>query len=72
VIPWPAGKDRVELGAEVPLRPEWVYFVALNGVETAIRLHDVPTTLANDSMRTTWMVDKGCEQQAEALSRAHG
>ncbi len=72
VAKWPAGRDRIELGAGVPLHPGWVYFVALNGVEVAIRLHDVPGTLLNDSMRMAWMVDKGCEQQAEALSRAHG
>jgi hypothetical protein len=60
------------LGSGAPLRPGWVYFVSLNGAEVAIRLHDVPATLVNDSMRTTWMVDEGCEQQAEALSRAHG
>jgi hypothetical protein len=72
VATWPAGRDRIELGAGVPLRPGWVYFVALNGVEVAIRLHDVPGTLTNDSMRTTWMVDEGCVQQAEALQRGHG
>jgi hypothetical protein len=72
VATWPAGRDRIELGSGAPLRPGWVYFVALNGAEVAIRLHDVPATLVNDSMRTTWMVDEGCEQQAEALSRAHG
>jgi hypothetical protein len=29
----------------------------------------IPGTLTNDYMRAAWMVQKGCEAQAEALLR---
>jgi hypothetical protein len=66
---WPAGKDRLTVQTEVPMRPGGVYFVVVGGAEVAIKLTALPNTLSNDDMRAAWMADKGCEAQAMALAR---
>ena len=45
------------------------YVVSYAGSEYALAVSTVPASLANDSMRVAWMVQKGCEAQAEALAR---
>ena len=40
-----------------------------NGTEYALAMSTVPASLRNDYMRAAWMVQKGCEAQAEALLR---
>jgi hypothetical protein len=66
---WSAGRDRLVVETEVPMRPGAIYFVSLNGAEIAIRLTGLPGTLTNDDMRAAWMADKGCQAQAMALAR---
>ncbi|HXP31980.1 MAG TPA: hypothetical protein VN832_12875 [Stellaceae bacterium] len=64
---WPGGTDRLLVPATVPLHAGATYLAALDGAEVAITLNAVPLVLANDAMRAAWMVQKGCEAQAEAL-----
>jgi len=36
-----------------------------------VAMNTIPAALGNDEMRAAWMVQKGCEAQAEALLRPH-
>jgi len=64
---WPAGTDRITVATNVPIHGDATYLVALDGNETALAVSSVPAVLNNDSMRAAWMVEKGCDAQAEAL-----
>lgn len=66
---WPAGDNRLLVPASVPLRTGATYLVSLGGPDMAITLNAVPAVLANNAMRAAWLVQKGCEAQAEALLR---
>lgn len=66
---WPAGQDRLDIGATVPLNSGTTYFATMNGHQRAIIVSKVPVDLASDDMRAAWMANKGCEAQAEALLR---
>jgi hypothetical protein len=66
---WPAGKDRISITTDVPMRLGQTYIVTFNGSDYAVALTPVPSVLANDAMRAAWMADKGCEAQAEALAK---
>jgi hypothetical protein len=67
--PWPAGAARLSITTDVPMRGGETYLVNLGGTESALTLTLVPSSLANDAMRIAWMVDKGCDEQAEALAK---
>lgn len=64
---WPAGLDRLSVTTDVPVHGGAAYVVNYGGTEYALAVNTVPASLANDSMRAAWMVQKGCEAQAEAL-----
>jgi hypothetical protein len=66
---WPAGHDRLEVAGNVLLRDGATYFVSMNGDQSAIIVSMLPASLATDDMRTAWMLNKGCEAQAEAMVR---
>jgi len=66
-VQWPVGQDRLPLTPRAPMHAGVTYIVAYNNVESSITIALVPALLANDSMRAAWMVQKGCETQAEAL-----
>jgi hypothetical protein len=53
----------------VPVHGGAAYVVNYAGSEYALAVNEVPASLGNDSMRAAWMVQKGCEAQAEALLR---
>ncbi len=42
-------------------------FIAVNGTESAIAIASVPAVLTTDKMRAAWLIQKGCDRQAEAL-----
>ena len=67
--PWPAGLDRMHVTTDVPVHGGAAYVVNYAGADYALAVNTVPASLANDSMRAAWMVQKGCEAQAEALLR---
>jgi hypothetical protein len=66
---WPAGLDRLSVTTDVPVHGGAAYVVNYGGTEYALAMNTIPASLANDSMRAAWMVQKGCEAQAEALLR---
>ena len=66
---WPSGMDRVQVTTDVPMHGGAAYVVNYAGTEYALAVNTVPASLANDDMRAAWMMQKGCEAQAEALLR---
>ncbi len=66
---WPAGLSRITVTTDVPMHGGAAYVVNYNGTEYALAVNTVPASLDNDSVRAAWMVQKGCEAQAEALLR---
>jgi len=67
---WAPGADRLQLQEGLGVHGDASYFIALNGNESAITISWVPAVLSTDQMRAAWMVQKGCDRQAEALLRA--
>ncbi len=68
---WPAGLARLSVTTDVPVHGGAAYVVNFNGTEYALAMNTIPASLSNNSMRAAWMVQKGCEAQAEALLRPH-
>lgn len=66
---WPAGTDRLRVTTDVPVHGGASYVIKFNGSDYSLAMNTVPANLANDSMRAAWMLQKGCEAQAEALVR---
>ena len=64
---WNAGVDRLPLGHSVPLRRRTAYVVRVDGKDTNITLISLPTSLTNDAMRASFMMENGCDAQAKAL-----
>jgi hypothetical protein len=66
---WPAGASTLKVTTDVPVHGGAAYFIKFNGSDYALAVSTVPDSLSNDSMRAAWMLNKGCEAQAEALLR---
>jgi hypothetical protein len=66
---WPAGSATLKVTTDVPVHGGAAYVVKFNGSDYALAVNTVPSSLGNDSMRAAWMLQKGCEAQAEALLR---
>jgi hypothetical protein len=66
---WPAGLDRITADTGLPIRAGTTYLMILDGEQSALAVKSVPSTLDNDLMRIAWMVEMGCEAQAQALLR---
>jgi len=68
---WPMGLERLRVTTDVPVHGGSAYVVNYAGSDYALSVNTIPASLANDQMRAAWMVQKGCEAQAEALLRPH-
>ena len=66
-VDWQAGSDHLTLPHNVPLRRRSPYVVRLGGKEVNVTLVSLPTTLTNDAMRASFMMENGCDAQAKAL-----
>jgi len=66
---WPAGADRLVVPRTLPLHNRATYIVTVGGKETAITLITIPAAVSNDAMRAGWMIEAGCDPQAQALLR---
>ncbi len=66
---WAAGATRISVTTDVPMHGGAAYVVNYAGTDYALAVQTVPASLPNDDMRAAWMVQKGCEAQAEALLR---
>jgi hypothetical protein len=64
---WPAGRDRIAITTDVPMRAGETYVVTFNGTESDVTMVQVPVSLTNNDMKAGWMANRRCEQQAEAL-----
>ena len=67
---WPAGSDRLPMPRSLPLTNRSTYIVGLNGKTTPITLVTIPAAASNDAMRAAWMIQQGCDAQAQALLQA--
>jgi hypothetical protein len=66
---WPPGSATLRLAGNLGVHGDASYFVAVNGTESAITITTVPSVLTTNPMRAAWMIQKGCDRQAEALLR---
>jgi hypothetical protein len=66
---WPAGTSTLKVTTDVPVHGGAAYMIKFNGSDYALAVSTIPASLSNDSMRAAWMLQKGCEAQAEALLR---
>jgi hypothetical protein len=64
---WPAGIDRLTMPPALPLHGRSSYVVNLGDKDVPITLVTVPSAASNDAMRAAFMMDAGCETQAQAL-----
>lgn len=67
---WPAGVHEVAAPKSVPFHDDATYVISLDGAEKTINLISIPATVDSDAMRVGWMVEKGCQAQAQALVRS--
>ena len=67
---WSPGADRLRLTSDLGVHGDASYFISLNGSEVAITISSVPSVLSTDQMRAAWMIQKGCDRQAQALLSA--
>jgi hypothetical protein len=68
-MPWRAGQHTLPLPPTARLAQQSLVQVSLEGEEWPLALHTVPAHLDNTWVVVTWMMEKGCLQQADALLR---
>ena len=65
---WPGGVDRLTAPPSFPApRSASTYLVMLDSNAAAVTLNSIPRAVESDRMRAAWMIEKGCEAQAQAL-----
>jgi hypothetical protein len=64
---WPSGDDRLTLPDRYTTRNRATYLVDLGSAHAAVTLNVIPAAASTDAMRAAWMIEKGCQAQAEAL-----
>jgi hypothetical protein len=64
---WPSGADRIVVPRDLPIHGTSTYLIELDETQSAVMLHSIPGVVASDVMRAAWMIEKGCQAQAEAL-----
>lgn len=67
---WLSGADRLVVPPNLPIQGASTYLVGLDATESAITLNSIPGAVSSDAMRAAWMIEKGCQAQAEALLTA--
>ncbi|KIM00157.1 RND multidrug efflux transporter Acriflavin resistance protein [Paramagnetospirillum magnetotacticum MS-1] len=66
--PWPGNSDRLALPPSLKLQDGKAYKVILGKAPVAITIHAVPAGLGTDAALVAWMLELGCETQAQALA----
>jgi hypothetical protein len=69
---WPAGVDRLDIPTLFPIRDKATYVVRLAGKEVPVTFNVIPAAVANDTVRASWMYEKGCMAQAAELAKTIG
>jgi hypothetical protein len=64
---WPSGTDRLIMPSSVVVHNKSTYLVELDAIQAAVTLSGIPSAVHTDVMRAAWMIEKGCQAQAEAL-----
>lgn len=64
---WPKGANDLKLKDDLGVHGDASYFISVNGSESAIAIASVPAVLTTDQMRAAWLIQKGCDRQAQAL-----
>ncbi|MDQ3139789.1 MAG: hypothetical protein M3Q15_03600, partial [Pseudomonadota bacterium] len=66
---WPAGKDMLAVPPLAKFDGQTIMIVRIEQQEYAVSVNLVPADLDNDFVLASWMLEKGCLQQADALLR---
>jgi len=66
-VVWEKGESLLPLPHNVPVTRRTAYVVRVGGREVNITLVSLPSSLTNDAMRASFMMDNGCDAQAKAL-----
>jgi hypothetical protein len=64
---WAKGANDLKLKDDLGVHGDASYFISVNGSESAIAIVSVPAVLTTDQMRAAWLIQKGCDRQAQAL-----
>jgi len=64
---WPSGADRLVVPPNLPVPGRPIYLIELDETQSAITVSSIPGAVSSDAMRAAWMIEKGCQAQAEAL-----
>lgn len=67
---WAKGANDLKLKDDLGVHGDASYFISVNGSESAIAIASVPAVLSSDQMRAAWLIQKGCDRQAQALLRS--
>jgi len=72
-LDWPGGTDRLQLPPTLLPRKALfnhsTYVIGVSGKNAEITLISIPIAAGNDAMRAGWMIEEGCDMQAQALLR---
>ena len=71
-VAWASGQDRLVPPPLGKLDAQTTLVMRGGGEEHVIRINQVPADLPNDFVLASWMLEKGCMQQADALLRQIG
>jgi hypothetical protein len=67
---WPSGAERLTMPQDLPMQVRTTFLVDLGQSQVAVTLNTIPGAARTDPMRAAWMIEKGCQAQAEALLQA--
>ena len=71
-VAWAKGQDRLTPPPLGRTEAQTTLVMRGGGEEHVIRVNQVPADLPNDFVLASWMLEKGCMQQADALLRQIG
>jgi hypothetical protein len=66
---WEVGVDRLPVPALSKFEGQNVFVIRMDKQEFGISMSTVPKGIDNELVLTSWMLEKGCIQQADALIR---
>ncbi len=66
---WQPGQDRLPVPPLSRFEGQQTFFVSIGGQEHAISIVRIPQGIDNELVLTSWMLEKGCVQQADAYMR---
>lgn len=71
-VAWSKGQDRLTPPPLGRMEAQTTLVMRAGGEEHVVRINQVPAELPNDFVLASWMLEKGCMQQADALLRQIG